>query len=129
MTNIDEEIRKALSGAELEKLDALGGEQGMYAMIFGVFSGKMRFWSAFVMIITFVAFGVALWSGWNFLHTDDPHAMTLWGVGMGIAILFISMLKMWFWMEMSKNTVIREVKRVELQLAVLSSALRDKGAI
>lgn len=129
MTTIDEEIRKVLSGDELEKLDALGGEQGMYAMIFGVFRGKMRFWNMYAMVLTFAAFGFALWTGWNFLHTDDPHMMALWGTGMGVSIFFVAMLKLWFWMEMNKNMVIREVKRVELQLAVLSNALRDKGVL
>jgi Family of unknown function (DUF6768) len=129
MTNLDEEIRKALSGDEIENIGSIAAEQGMFAMMFGVFRGKMRLWSAFAMVLTFAAFGVAVWAGWNFLQTSDPHAMTLWGIGMGISIFFVGMLKLWFWMEMQKNAVIREVKRVELQLAVLSSALRDKGVL
>ena len=30
-------------------------------------------------------------------------------------------LKVWWWMEMQKNSIIREVKRVELQVASLAS--------
>jgi hypothetical protein len=31
------------------------------------------------------------------------------------------MLKMYFWMEMNKNVVLREIKRLELQVARLAS--------
>ncbi len=126
MTDIDEEIRKVLAGSELEKLDDIAGEPGLFAMLGETFRGKMRFWNAYAMVLSFIAFGVALWTGWNFLHTNEPHKMTLWGVGMGISIFFLAMLKLWFWMEMNKNMVIREIKRVELQLAVLSNAMREK---
>jgi Family of unknown function (DUF6768) len=129
MNTLDEEIRKALSEAELQKLDDLTGEQGMFDQLFSMFRGKMRFWNAYGFVLSFVALGFALWTGWNFLHSNDPHEMTLWGVGMGVAIFFIAMLKMWFWMEMHKNMVIREIKRVELQLVVLANALRDKGVL
>jgi len=128
MTDIDEEIRKVLAGSELEKLGSLTEEPGMYAMISDVFKGKMRFWNLYAMVLSFVAFGFALWTGWNFFHTDDAHMMALWGTSMGVAIFFVAMLKLWFWMEMNKNSVIREVKRVELQLAVLAKEIREARA-
>ncbi len=127
MNTLDEEIRKALSEAEVQKLDAIAGEPGMFAMLGGIFSGKMRFWSAYAMVLSFVAFGFAVWTGWKFIHTNDPHMMALWGVGMGVSIFLVGMLKMWFWLEMHKNMVIREIKRVELQLAVLANSLREKA--
>ncbi len=128
MNTIDDEIRKALSETELQKLEAIAGEQGMFAMIFDVFRGKMRFWSAYGMVLAFAATAFAVWAGWNFFHTSDPRMMTLWGMGMGVGVFFSGMLKIWFWMEMHKNMVIREIKRVELQLAVLAKEMREKNA-
>ncbi len=66
MTELDEEIRKALSSAELETLSALSEEPGLFAMVFGVFKGKMLLWNIFGMVLAFAATGLALWSGWNF---------------------------------------------------------------
>ncbi len=60
----------------------------------------------------------------EFFHTSDPRMVTLWGMGMGVGVFFAGMLKLWFWMEMNKNAVIREVKRVELQVAVLAKEMR-----
>jgi hypothetical protein len=36
-------------------------------------------------------------------------------------MLGVAMLKMYFWMEMNKNMLLREVKRLELQVARLAS--------
>ena len=36
-------------------------------------------------------------------------------------MLAVAMLKMYFWMEMNKNVTLREVKRLELQIARLVS--------
>jgi len=36
------------------------------------------------------------------------------------------MLKLWFWMQMDKNTVIREVKRLELQVATLAGIIKKQ---
>jgi hypothetical protein len=33
----------------------------------------------------------------------------------------VAILKIWFWMEMHKNAVLREVKRLELQIARLAA--------
>ena len=35
------------------------------------------------------------------------------------------MMKIWGWMEISKNFVTREIKRVELQIARLASRIKD----
>jgi hypothetical protein len=49
----------------------------------------------------------------------------LWSVGAVITMLGVAMLKMYFWMEVNKNIVLREVKRLELQVARLS--MRDSA--
>lgn len=38
-----------------------------------------------------------------------------------VAAVAVAMLKIWSWMEMHKNQVLREVKRLELQVARLAA--------
>jgi len=45
----------------------------------------------------------------------------IWTAGALWAAIAVAMLKMYFWMEMNKNVVLREVKRLELQIARLAS--------
>ena len=47
-----------------------------------------------------------------------------WAGGFGLSLIAIAMLKIWYWMELNKNAVTREVKRVELQLARLARQLK-----
>jgi hypothetical protein len=45
----------------------------------------------------------------------------LWSAGALWAALAVAMLKMYFWMEMNKNVMLREMKRLELQVARLAA--------
>ena len=125
MNTMDEEMRKVLLQTDAETLKALAEEPGMFAQISGVFQGKMRLWNIYGLVLAFAATVFALWAGWQFFHSTDPRTMILWGLGMGVAVFFSGMLKLWFWMEMNKNAVIREIKRVEWRLAVLAKSLGE----
>lgn len=123
MNILDEEIRKAMSDAQLQELDALAGEPGMFAMLGGVFSGKMRYWTLLVSFMTLIFFVAAVWMGWQFAHTEDMRMLAIYGFGIILTVLAVAMLKLWVFMEMNKYAVIREVKRVELQIAHLAKKL------
>ena len=54
----------------------------------------------------------------------ETRDVVLWSVGAVVSMLGVAMLKMYFWMEMNKNVVLREVKRLELQVARLAARER-----
>jgi hypothetical protein len=41
-----------------------------------------------------------------------------------VAVAGLALVKVWFWMELQKNAIVREVKRLELQVASLAAQLR-----
>jgi hypothetical protein len=46
-----------------------------------------------------------------------------------LAFLGLGLIKLWFWMELQKVSIMREIRRVKLQVASLTPALRSgKGA-
>ena len=51
--------------------------------------------------------------------------MQLWGMGTLLAFIALGMIKLWFWMELQKAVIVREITRVELRLASLVDALRS----
>ena len=51
--------------------------------------------------------------------------MIAWAIGFVIAFTAMGALKLWFWMLASRNAMIREVKRVAIQIASLSERLPD----
>ncbi|AWZ00981.1 MAG: hypothetical protein NXH87_18230 [Rhodobiaceae bacterium] len=123
MTNIDDEIRAVLSSEEMAELETLTGEQGMFDMIGDSFRSKMRYWVAILWIYSFAAWGGAVWSGFRFFQATDVKEMAFWGGLCVVLVIFVALAKIWYWMEVNKNTVVRELKRVELQIAFLAKSV------
>jgi hypothetical protein len=70
-----------------------------------------------------VLFTVALVLTWRFVHATDVGEMLRWGAAAGLAFAAVLLVKVWFWLEMQKAAIVREVKRVELQVASLAAHL------
>jgi hypothetical protein len=128
MNSIDERIRAALSEDDRRFLDQLGSDESLFADISATFSGRRRWMSILGWIVGFLLFLVAAYCGWRFFTGPDAAGANRWGAGMMLATLSLGLIKLWFWMELQTHAVIREVKRVELQLAGLTAALRSRGS-
>ena len=49
-----------------------------------------------------------------------PAAKTLrWGAASALAFAGLALIKVWFWLELQKNAIVREVKRLEVQVGAL----------
>lgn len=120
MTNLDQAIRQALSAEDAEFLARFDSESPMREAL-GTFSGQWGALNVFAALITFAMFGVFVYCTWNAFSAADLRDTILWGGGALLAMLGVAMLKMYFWMEMNKNVMLREVKRLELQVARLAS--------
>jgi hypothetical protein len=87
----------------------------------GTFSGKWGAMNIFAALITFALFGVFVYCAWSAFVSTDLRETMLWSAGALWAALAVAMLKMYFWMEMNKNVMLREMKRLELQVARLAA--------
>ena len=120
--NIDERIRNVLedqgSAVEDLKLD----EKGLFPMLFRVFTGGLARWAAFAMALTLVFFGLTIWCGYEFFTAATVDDRVFWGILAAVAFHAVSMFKFWFFMEMNRHSVTREVKRVEIALARLGES-------
>ena len=128
MESIDERIRKALSSEDQAFLAKMDAEGSLYRDVAATFSGRMRWMNALAILfaLSFLAIGVAC--GWQFVVHTDLRSMQLWGAATILSFLSLGLLKLWFWMELQKVAILREIKRVELQMASLTAALRSKNA-
>ena len=76
-----------------------------------------------MLLVTAIFMFLAVFCGWRFLHRLDTEEALAWAVGFGFCMFVVGGLKVWFWMEMNKNRVLRELKRIELRLAALDERL------
>jgi hypothetical protein len=118
--NIDDLIKKALTEEESEILERLGEEQSIFEQLMSNFQGKMKWMSMYIAFMILVFFILSIFCLIEFLNAKDIRMMLLWGAGMGASFLTVGMLKMWQWMQMDKNSIMRELKRLELHIASLN---------
>jgi hypothetical protein len=112
MNTIDQKIQAALrrDGASRDLLEEPNiAEEALIA-----FRGRNRVLSTFAFILSFVLFGGAVWAGWKFYGAEALHTQVQWGALALLLMFMVSFLKLWFWLEMHTNRVLRELKRVEL---------------
>lgn len=124
MDDLDRRIEEALSDDDRAVFDKLG-EQGLIGQLFGVYGGKLGGIAIFATIMTFMLFAAAVYCGWQFFAAATALEAARWGAGAVMLMVMVGFLKIWFWMRMESNRVLREVKRVELQLA----RLHDKAVV
>jgi hypothetical protein len=120
---IDKLITETLSRDEAEFYKTLD-EENVFKMWSGIYSGKIR-WiamllSMFIAIFAFAAF----YSGYLFFTVETMEEMIRYGAGMFICIIFTAFLKLWLWNQMDKNALLRELKRIEFQVAVLTEKIK-----
>ncbi len=122
---IDQLIRQALSEEEAKFYDELE-EQNLPQMMGGLFQGKMKWITIMTMVIMLFLFAGAVYCAIQFFQTEDLKEMIVWGAGSFLLMFAVSFLKLFHWMQMDKNAIMREIKRMELQLAALNSKLDKK---
>jgi hypothetical protein len=79
-----------------------------------------------VVFFRILIVGWGIYAVVQFLGTPELEERILWSSVAIICVIIAVMLKIWFWMELNKNAVMREIKRLELQVVRLS-AERSKG--
>ena len=125
VNNIDEEIRQALAADE--ELAGFGagdrqtqGDQGIFRELSEVFRGRQRWLNLLGAVIQLIYLGLCIWSAVRFFEAETSRDQILFATGF-LASLGITMaFKIWFWMVLNRNAVLREVKRLELQVARLT---------
>ena len=108
MNNLDSKIRAALQG------DPSAAEPNLAEEVITVFRGRHRWMHAVIVLVTLVLMAVAVWASSRFYYAEVVREQLLWGGLALVALLMISFMKVWFWLEMHTNRILREVKRVEL---------------
>ena len=125
MTNLDQAIRQALSAEDAEFLAKFEKEAPLHEQVFGAFTGPFGGLNVLGVIFTFAMFGAFCFCVWQFFNVSETRDLIFWSAAALWSAVAVGMLKIWFWMEMHKNQMLREVKRLELQVARLAA----RGAV
>ena len=114
---LDAMIDEALNAEERELLGAIGEEPGYFRQIWGIFEGPIGWVSWLLMVVQSLMFIAAVYAAIQFFGADDALQALRWGIPSATLLVLSAQMKFLMWPSLQANRVIREVKRLELQVA------------
>ncbi len=128
MNMLDEEIRKALSAEDAQKIG--GPDDGLRVdqLVLATFRSRNWLMTIPIVIVSLVVMGLAIWCLVRFFDATEVQAMIGWAMGVITGTFMIGFMKVWFWLEMQRIAITREVKKVELLSARLLQELAVKSS-
>lgn len=118
MNKIDDLIGQALT-EEDRALLASHGEPGYLKQAFGIFRGPMAGIMWLVNVANVVAFIAGVYAMWRVFDTTDALVAVQWGVSALFLFQITILCKTFMGSHMEANRLLRELKRVELQVSLL----------
>ncbi|MFT6054408.1 MAG: hypothetical protein ACJAS3_000516 [Roseivirga sp.] len=117
---IDDLIHQALNKEEAAYFDQLG-EQNLPEMVFGLFKGRNAWLNIVMVTMTMVILGIMIYTIIAMLNAENIEDKIEWVFYSLIAFITLALLKIWSWNQIDKNSMLREMKRLEFQVALLQS--------
>ncbi len=111
MNDIDQKIKAAL---QRHSSGDTADEPNLAEEVITVFRGRHRWMHAVVVVVSLLFLALTVWASFRFYEAEVVREQLIFGAIAVAALVVISMLKIWFWLEMHTNRVLREVKRIEL---------------
>lgn len=118
MRDIDTMIDEALDQEQREVLARMGQEPGFFAQAFGMFGGSTGWVNALLMVVQALLFVAGAFAAVRFFGAAEVMDQLRWGLPAAVLLLMSVIVKMALLPRMEAIQIIRELKRLELQLAL-----------
>lgn len=117
MSKLDEAISETLSKEDAEFLARFDEEPGFSRQMFGILRGPMAwiYWLFLIFAVPIAFLGI--YAGWKFATEPELIVMIRWGGLTAFCLAVLITVRIVFFLQINTNQVLRELKRVELQVA------------
>lgn len=119
MNDFDNLIKETLSKEDADFLQGME-EDSLFQQMTSNFKGKLGWVSIYALIMTLVFFGLSIYAAIQFFDASGTKELLMWATIFMFSVLTMSLLKTWQWLQMDKNRILREIKRLELQISLLA---------
>jgi hypothetical protein len=121
MSKLDDAIHAALTEEDKEFLARFDKEPNTFEQMAGVFRGPLA-WIYIAFIITAVVLApLGIFSVIKFLGATEVRPLLHWGAAVFAILIVLSVVRLVFFMQINTNRILREMKRLELQMARLAA--------
>ena len=115
---MNDEIRKILDDEYEESR-----EDSIRAMIGDFYSRKMLSVAVLVWVWAVVFFAAAGYSAMKFFQTDQTQEQIMYAAIFICLVQFVGLMKIFAWQMIARNSIKREIKRLEIRIAELAKSL------
>jgi len=120
--SIDDMIKDALAEEDAE-ISKNFEDESILHMMTSTFMGKLKWIAILSAVIMLILFAFSVYCAIQFFKVSELREMMVWGAGAFLGMMAVGLLKTWHWMQIDKNSIMREIKRQELQIALLAKKL------
>jgi hypothetical protein len=117
MPDVDRLIDEALGKEESELLRSISGEPNIVERALGMFGAGVGWMVALMMTIQAALFVAGVAAAWKFFEASDTVTQLRWGLPAAVLMLTALIIKTAVAPAIHHNRLMRELKRIELQIA------------
>jgi len=125
MSDMDDKILAAFQAETEKSMGDYSKELGPFGLTIESFKGAFRWIVGIAFILILVFIGVGIFCAINFLNATDVAIKLNWFAGSLLAFTIVTVLRLWFFMELNRLSIKREIKRVEIQVSLIGARLDD----
>lgn len=121
MSNFDDKLKRALTDDSRQLDDLVARAQpGVIDMTLSVFRGQSKLLTAMMIFPSLIGMVLGVVMAVRFYQADTTRDQIMYATLFMFFCMVIMAMKVYFWMSMNRNATVREIKRLELQVAELS---------
>lgn len=124
MTDFDKKISETLNQEYAELLEQ-HEDLSLFENISETFKGKNRYLVMLTWGFMFFLVGVMALSAYKYFATTIVSHQILWASLFMMAFIGQGLIKVWYWMEMNRVAIARDLNRIELKLDLLANKLMN----
>jgi len=125
MNELDRKIRESLQRENTDLGGEIGDEPSVFEMLMETCRGRHRWLALLGAFWTLVFLVLGVLAAIQFFQAEGTRDQLMWAAASLMCMSAVSMLKIWYFMEINKNAITREIKRLELQVARLAARIRE----
>ena len=125
MNELDDKIREALRKEDAELYKEFDEEPSVFEMLMETCRGRHRWLNVLGAFWTLVFLVLGILSAVRFFGAESTRDIVMWAAACILCMSAVSMLKIWYFLEINRNALTREIKRLELQIARLAGRIKD----
>ncbi len=121
MSDFDDKLRRALENGKPIEFER---EESIRQMMVQTFRSKLRWMVVFLWVEAVAVCVAAVWSAVGLYRAREMKEVVVYATALVISTIFFVLVKVVGWQWMSKYSLMREIKRLELQIAELGKERR-----